>query len=588
MDAIAMLVLFILSKLRRLAPAVLRLLVVGAGTVVFLPMVVLGAIATVIWRWVAARRPLGRGWLVAITLLAGVQYVATGWLMGADPLLLYLTVHLSLLGVALLELLGHPAWPFWQPEMYLAAVPAVGPGALVAAVAITHWRWILSRPAPLAVREAQGIDVPRWVADRAQRGVLAPPDGWAIGYRRDGRPVSVSDAEARHHTLICGTPGSGKTTVLRQILEGVARRCPVVVVDCKASTNLREAVEAIPGSVVWTLGGDVRWDALRGDPTSLANKLLAAESYTAPAAIYRAAAERYIQWVATVLDLSGAPRDPAFIKDHLPPPALRRLIRQAWARQGVGAPPKLQEIVQSLSDMGRAEEEGVSGFVARFGSYVEGEAGRSLGTGPDALVLEDAIRQGRTVLFSLNAAEYGHAAAKTGAWILLDLIRVAGRLQAERWGDRRQCYVLIDEFSGLKEEGRHVVSVLARGREAGFGCVLATQGLADLRAAGPTVEQQAVQNTAIKILLRQGSAEDSDRWARHLGQFEREELSRQVDDRGASAGRHYVRWRSDFYVSPDELRVLGTGEAVVAVAPLGRSSRRLDWVRVAQPQSHQG
>ncbi len=318
MDVIVMLFLLVLGRLRRLALPFLKLLLAVGGTVVFLPMVMLGAAGLVVWRWQGSRRRLGRGWLVGLALLAAVEYVVAWRALGADPLALYLMVHFSLLGVTLLGLVGQPAWSLWQPVLYLAALPAIGPGALVAAVVMLHWHRLWPRTAGLAVREAQGIDIPTWVAARARLGVVAPPDGWAIGYRHDGRPVSVSDAEARHHTLICGTPGAGKTTVMRQILEGVAGRCPVVLVDCKASNDLRTAVEAIPGSVVWTLGGGIRWDALRGDPTSLANKLLAAESYPAQAAIYRAAAERYIQWVATVMDLSGAPRDPAFIKDHLP------------------------------------------------------------------------------------------------------------------------------------------------------------------------------------------------------------------------------------------------------------------------------
>jgi hypothetical protein len=46
-----------------------------------------------------------------------------------------------------------------------------------------------------------------------------------------------------------------------------------------------------------------------------------------------------------------------------------------------------------------------------------------------------------------------------------------------------------------------------------------------------------------------------------------------------------TRWRRDFYVPPEELRALGTGEAVVAVAPAGRQPRRLERVRVAPPRA---
>jgi hypothetical protein len=61
--------------------------------------------------------------------------------------------------------------------------------------------------------------------------------------------------------------------------------------------------------------------------------------------------------------------------------------------------------------------------------------------------------------------------------------------------------VAIDEFSAL--HGDHVVSLLARGREAGVGVVLATQELADLERAGRGVADQIIGNTAVKLIHRQ-------------------------------------------------------------------------------------
>jgi len=95
--------------------------------------------------------------------------------------------------------------------------------------------------------------------------------------------------------------------------------------------------------------------------------------------------------------------------------------------------------------------------------------------------------------------------------------------------------------------------------------------------------QQVVQNTAVRIVLRQGSADDADQWARIIGQFDREELARATDDLGRSTGSGSARWRRDWYVSPDELRVLGTGDAIVSVAPVYGQSPRLERVLVAQP-----
>jgi hypothetical protein len=448
------------------------------------------------------------------------------------------------------------------------------------------------RTPALRTREATGVAVPRRVERRAAAGVAHPPDGWALGYRADGKAVAVADAESRQHVIVCGAPGAGKTTVVRLLLEAVAGRCPVVVLDGKASPALRRAVEAVPGAVVWTIGGKVRWDALRGDPTCFASKLLAAEQFGPNAAIYRAAAERYVQWVGRLLEATDAPRDPRRVAELLAPKALAAALRElrdeadpAWWEE-IGEP-----IARKLTEMGKAGEEGVAGFAARFGVVVEGAAARSLGTGRGAIALEDLIAQGRTVLFSLDAAAYPTLAAKIGAWVLLDLVRVAGLLQADGWADRTRLYAVVDEFSALGAEGRHVVPLLARAREAGVAVVLATQGLADLERVDRALPTQVVQNTAVRVVLRQGSAEDALAWARHLGELEREEVSRRLEAGGGlfgggerDTGEYTTRWRRDFHVRPEELQALGTGEAVVHVAPVVQRRRRLERVRVALPR----
>ena len=103
------------------------------------------------------------------------------------------------------------------------------------------------------------------------------------------------------------------------------------------------------------------------------------------------------------------------------------------------------------------------------------------------------------------------------------------------------CYSVVDEFSALRDEGRHVVPLLARTREAGVACVVATQGLADLARVDRALPQEIVQNTTVRILLRQGSSEDALAWARHGGELEREELSRRTDNSGNDVGEGYAR-----------------------------------------------
>jgi len=381
----------------------------------------------------------------------------------------------------------------------------------------------------------------RWLARwRAQRGVGHSVGRWTVGYSSPIRATSLGLDDLRHHTLVCGATGSGKTSALQLLVDAFADQLPIVVVDCKASSTLQAQFASIPNAYIWTIGGSLRWDPLRGDPTSVANRLVQGEWYSRDADVYRATAERYLLWVLHALDLAKVERSPDMVLRHLDPPVLLKLLR------GLGSAPEAERLAAHVSRLGPTEHEGIAGFRARFGLVLEGIAAQSLGAG---LALEDALRARRPVLFSLDAATYPELATKLGAWILLDLVRVS----ALRPGPS---VVIVDEFSALGREGRHVVPLLARTREAGMACVLATQGLADLARVDENLPQQVTQNTAIRLVLRQGSAEDQQAWSRLLGG-----APIAIDD------SQYVRSERGWAVSPDELAMLRTGEAILQVAP---------------------
>jgi len=249
-----------------------------------------------------------------------------------------------------------------------------------------------ARQRPLAPEKRRR---PGWLARlRARTGAGHGRHRWAIGYSNPFLPVSVKVDDLRHHTLVCGATGSGKTSALQLLIDAFAGRLPMVVVDCKASASLQDRVAAVPDNVVWTIGGSVRWDPLRGDPTSVANRLIQGEWYSREADVYRAAAERYVLWLVQSIDLAGLPRTPERVLDLLEPNKLMSLLRELRTPEAA----RLSSLVHAL---GQFEREGVAGFRARFGLVVEGTTGQSLGPG---LALEDAIVAGQTVLFSLDAA----------------------------------------------------------------------------------------------------------------------------------------------------------------------------------------
>src|SRR5258708_3943200 len=81
---------------------------------------------------------------------------------------------------------------------------------------------------------------PGWLARwRARRGVRHGWSRWTIGYASPIVAAGVELAELRHHTLICGATGSGKTTALQSLVAPLPEQLPIVIVDCKASAGLR-------------------------------------------------------------------------------------------------------------------------------------------------------------------------------------------------------------------------------------------------------------------------------------------------------------------------------------------------------------
>lgn len=170
------------------------------------------------------------------------------------------------------------------------------------------------------------------------------------------------------------------------------------------------------------------------------------------------------------------------------------------------------------------------------------------------------------VLFSLNSSTYGSLAAMLGTLAVQDLVAAAGARLADRASARPRAVVAIDEFSALRSD--NVLALLARGREAGVGVLLATQELADLDRAGPGVREQILGNTALKIAHRQDVPESARAVARLAGTVRVWERSYQ--HRAGAGGLAAGSTASDrlvdrFRVDPEHIGTMRAGEAVVVV-----------------------
>ncbi len=147
---------------------------------------------------------------------------------------------------------------------------------------------------------------PGWIARRRARGGISHRrDRVGVGYKSAVGAVHLDLDALNHHGYIGGAPGSGKTSLLRLLIEGFPG--PIIALDTKGSPELADTVWALPGHV-WQIGGPLKLDLLDPEPAILAQQLLEGETFTDRAAVYRAIAEHAVQRAAWVLCWRGEPR----------------------------------------------------------------------------------------------------------------------------------------------------------------------------------------------------------------------------------------------------------------------------------------
>jgi hypothetical protein len=414
--------------------------------------------------------------------------------------------------------------------------------------------------------------VPR-VRDRAARRGPAPaaaePSGVAtvLGRTEDGRPYHLSDRQLSAHTLILGAAGAGKTNTLLTILgDHVALGRGAVVIDMKGSREFARSLEAAAERAgrpfrLWTLDGPGHWNPLaNGNPSELKDRLISAERWTEPH--YQRAAERYVQTALKVWELARPGRAPT-LED-----VVRLMDDRRLSIMLRDVPPKFaREVADYLARLSPDQLSAVGGLKTRTAILAESQAGPYLRAGgSESIDLQQALHDREVILFSLNSSRYGQLAAQVGALVAQDLNAAMGsRLEDGKAGE--PFMIGIDELSALGPE--HVLNLVARGREAMFPVVAATQELADLERVARGLAAQMLGIPGIKIAHRQDLPESAKMIAEIAGTVRGWEQTYHTDRRALlhdrDTGRGTRREVQRYRIEPDTIKTLAPGEAVVIV-----------------------
>lgn len=403
-----------------------------------------------------------------------------------------------------------------------------------------------------------------------------PETGVLLGVSKEtGRPVLLTDRELNQHTLLVGTTGSGKTTTMMNFVESaLCRGIPLVLVDGKGARDLAERVKFLADQYdrsfyLFSMHGE-SWHynpLARGGTTELKDKLISLTEWSEEH--YKKIAERYLQLVFRCLSLAGEKPDLSRLAGYLDPDELALVAR------GIADEEERNRILNALDAFGTE----IRGLAARIAVMAESEIGHLFHDEPGRTIdLARAIEENAVVVFLLDSLSFPEYSRLLGRLIVTDLKGVAARQ-----GGKKRIYTIFDEFNVFASHA--VVDLIAKTRSFGFHALICTQSPSDLeRAGGQALVEQIVENCNTYVIQRQNSAINAEKLASVIGTTDSYEVTYQVQEKGLFAsgrtGLGSLRQTREFIVHPDEIKRLGTGEAILVRKACGF---KVEKVRIRNP-----
>lgn len=430
--------------------------------------------------------------------------------------------------------------------------------------------------------------------------------GLRIGYTRDnGLPLDVEDNFLQRHTAIIGQSGVGKTTLGEYLLwQQVCRGGGYVFIDAKLDAATRDKLafmNALVGRAddFYVLNVDQPHNShsynpiLKGDSDEVASRLL----NLLPSAENSPGADFYRQqamYALTVLTgaLKSAKRrynfsDLAILlqsdralesmlrlpMDDAAKMSLEVFLNQFRKKDKTGTIIDVDKVKNTLG--------GMSGRIAQF---AQGKFGEVFNTYTPEIDLTDIVKNNKCLYVMLPTMGKDQAALNLGKMILSDLRTAVYNVQGLPTDLRPKPPFLVfaDEMGSYVMQG--IARLFEQARSAGICMIPAFQTFANLRAISPDFEDIIIGNTWNKVFFKFASKDSPETAAEIMGKTKKFIRSLSVsENEGASnnnlratpqgnaskGGGMSESWREseEYRVTPDHLKSMGMGEAVVMSGP---------------------
>lgn len=418
-----------------------------------------------------------------------------------------------------------------------------------------------------------------------------------IGVDKTGRPVTVNENEIRMHGLLFGSTGSGKSETIKVLAAGLLDLgWNGLILDLKEDAQKGGLMDWCQTYADYHAIGFQKFRLSDPDPASWFNVLhgmgsdeardtiLASQDFEA--AYYRALNELQLGQLITLLytaheiDSSRYPVPTVYgIGKILASPDLPAATREMVATVIAATPHLGKDDFNTLIRPEKAFVEAASGLGARLTAMYETKVGRNALRDGGSRQPFDVTRPGLSYV-GLDSSGKPELTKLVSSSVLQRMAVYAADINNGRIPKGAPRFLIVDEANFVSR--KILLELLSRARGAGIACVVSTQGPTDWSARQPGEPDltSLVQNTNVSIIMSQGERTNAELCADIIGRAEKNVISERVTDGsliGSEGATGSLSKKVDFLVSPDELRSLTIGEAIVRV---GKPAERRSWVKV--------
>lgn len=414
-----------------------------------------------------------------------------------------------------------------------------------------------------------------------------------IGVDKDMNIVSLKESEIRTHMLLFGSTGSGKTEAIKTIIGSLLDLgWDGTVLDLKEDTGSGGLAEwckyytnshAMPYQELAVSSGEYNYwfNPLLGmGPDEARDTIVGAQQFDD--GYYRSLNEKQLGQLIRLCYLANQIDPNRFFKPSvydlgkiLASPDLSIATKEMVAIVVSNFPNVKKDEFDSLIRPDKAMAEAAGGLGARLTALYETEvARRTLRPSPGSEEF-DITKSGLSYI-GLSSSGLPEISRLVSTSVLRRMAvfvsdRINGKIKS-----KHPHFLVIDEANFVNR--RMLLELLSRARGAYVPTIVATQGPTDFltNIPGEPGLESLVQNTNVSIILNQGERSNAELCADIIGRGEKMSISHVMREGSFVEGIGSARSTIDYLVSPDDLRRLPQGEAIMRI---GKPNEVIKWLK---------